>query len=518
MRLVLFTTSGNQSYVFASNRLRESVGASYLISELTTDTVLREAGRVGGEILQSSSGSALVLVDDVERALRLVTAVTTAALDRAPGLALLGVHQEIGGDEPTAAEVADVFELSRRHAARVPGAAARFARLPVVAACGSTDLPAASWHSDVPAGGSAAELPQPLSAEAIAKRAARPPATARMAQLLDATEHGGDLRLRPIGDLFDQVDWVGVVHADANRLGSVFQCAADVLPALDESLGEPTMARLSSEVRQCAENAFGSAVALVAGLCGRTTDLPVVPLVIGGDDLTVLVDGSHALAFTTEFLTAFGRYAASRPLVREVSARVNDGHGLTASAGVAIIKPHFPFSTGYQLADELCDSAKSLARGHAGAHALDVHVLLDSTAVDLATIRAKYLVDDGGRPVSTTRRPYLLPAAPDHDLPPERDWAAFAPSALAVLEARQSADTAVVTRTQLHALRTELRTDLDRAQRRLSDLERRAVNPADRALLAALAGSPARVRTEHGVAPVLDLLELDEFARTEITP
>ncbi|MDQ3135469.1 MAG: hypothetical protein M3Q76_11835, partial [Acidobacteriota bacterium] len=36
-------------------------------------------------------------------------------------------------------------------------------------------------------------------------------------------------------------------------------------------------------------------------------ELPVVPLVLGGDDLTVICDGRYAIQFTRDFLLQFER-------------------------------------------------------------------------------------------------------------------------------------------------------------------------------------------------------------------
>ncbi|GDY31838.1 Cas10/Cmr2 second palm domain-containing protein [Gandjariella thermophila] len=511
MRLVLFGTSGNQAYVFASNRLREAVGASYLISEATT-SVVRDLGKDHeAEVLQCSSGSALVVVPTEGHARGLVAAVTEHAVRKAPGLQVLGVHMDIGAVPPSPDEIREIYRLWRWHASRSVGVAARWPRLPVVAACGSTDAPAAAWYSDsVPRRGtpSDAEVPRPLSAQVIAKRRARPAADRRMKALLDRTPAGKGLRLVGTAELFEDVEWVGVVHADANRLGQFFVDAA--------GLPNTQMGALSTAIQRCAENAFGEAVAQVAGLAKRTQELPVVPLVIGGDDLTALVDGRYALAFTTRYLTAFGEYAAADPVVRAAVHAIGNG-ALTVSAGVAVVKPHFPFSTAYQLAGELCDSAKSVAKEHRGSHALDVHVLLDSTFTDLERIRQGYQVVDGDGELSVTARPFLVPTRESATIPPDRDWTKLAERLTVVREMPVAADGRVVTRTQLHALRDELRRDVKRAERRLSDLKRRAVTEEDRAMLRALAGDSAGVRNGTGVLPALDLLELAEFAELEVS-
>jgi hypothetical protein len=74
------------------------------------------------------------------------------------------------------------------------------------------------------------------------------------------------------------------------------------------------------------------------------------------------------------------------------------------------------------------------------------------------------------------------------------------------------AEGSAVTRTQLHALREELRTDLDRAQRRITHLAKRAERgePRDIERVHAIAGDPPRAYADGSTA-VLDLLELSPF-------
>jgi hypothetical protein len=83
--------------------------------------------------------------------------------------------------------------------------------------------------------------------------------------------------------------------------------------------------------------------------------------------------------------------------------------------------------------------------------------------------------------------------------------------------ARGRADGRVVSRTQLHALREELRADPGRAQRRFADLWRRAEGCAeDRKVLAALAGAladpptdpPTLLRPVIGTTSLVDALEI----------
>lgn len=504
--LVLVSTSGNQRYVFASNKLREAVGASHLLAMSTTEWV-RQALPPGARPVQESSGTTLVVLDSVEDARRLAHEVTARALREAPGLDVSVVSVEIDGDA-TAADVEGVFAEAYRNRSRYPAGIARFQRLPIGASCASTDLPARVWHSDVPRGTEAyldRERPQALSAEVIAKRLARREAVSRVRRLLASHDSTADTRLVEIDDYFESVEWSAVIHADGNGLGELFQTAIDQFELAE-------VRELSDAVDKVAKDSFCDAVAGLAGLAELAepetrTRLPVVPLVIGGDDLTVLVEGEYGLEFTDAYLAAFGRHAAaSEPIVRALEKAGRPA--LTVSAGVAVVKPHFPFAVAYRLSEELCQSAKRLVTEHNGCHGIDVHVLIDSVITSLDAIRAGYRSDG----VELTRRPYLL-AAGGQTVPEERDWRAVRRRLRAVPDGL--AEGTVVTRTQLHALREELRKDPERAQRRVTQLAERAgrsTDPRDVERVRAIVGDPPRAH-QDGSSAVLDLLELSPFVR-----
>src|SRR5947209_8291579 len=108
--LVLIETSANQSYIFATNKLRENAGGSHLIDlvgrHFVPDAVAVMAGVEPGrtaeltlaengiEILQSAAGRALVAVREQGRGQDLVSAVTERVLLECPGLECLGVVGE----------------------------------------------------------------------------------------------------------------------------------------------------------------------------------------------------------------------------------------------------------------------------------------------------------------------------------------------------------------------------------------------------------------------------------------
>src|SRR5882762_1767016 len=105
MHLVLIETSGNQNYIFATNKLRENVGASELTYHVGTKTVLEAIGKgdwvkndptgnilrkklldknenpeVGNgnkvEVIVATSGKAILLVDERTTGEQVIRGVT----------------------------------------------------------------------------------------------------------------------------------------------------------------------------------------------------------------------------------------------------------------------------------------------------------------------------------------------------------------------------------------------------------------------------------------------------------
>ena len=92
---------------------------------------------------------------------------------------------------------------------------------------------------------------------------------------------------------------------------------------------------------------------------------------------------------------------------------------LSSCAGVAIVKPHFPFHAAYELAEDLLQSAKQVKQKvQMPCSALDYHVLYDASGADLQRIRSHLKVDNGatvlvGRPYVVTPREHLGEAQPN---------------------------------------------------------------------------------------------------------
>jgi hypothetical protein len=423
---VLVETTGKQRYIFSTNKLREVVGASELVAASTTDwvtdavaSVSHDDPRVRVEPVLTVSGLALITVagtgEEHESAVcrELIWKITHHALTTAPGLRVLGVFKPLGDrGEMTRDDLIELRDSLERVKATGSPPEARLQRLPVTSACRTSDGPAAGRFDDLSGDG-----PEQLSEASIAKRRNNHEGRGRIAGRLApynqrpepyALIAASRMERRLSGD----VPWLGIVHADGNGFGAMLRRLGELPPTRTyQDLYQASSAALE----QCGGQALDEAAAWLATTCDDG-ELPLIPLIASGDDLTVLVDGRYALGFTVAYLRAFETHTRDSPVLREVAERLTGRDALTASAGVAIVKPHFPFSVAYELAEQACDSAKKLSRRSAAQEGtgipictLDWHVHYDSVGADLRRLRAGQHSVDGG---SLLRRPYAVDPPP----------------------------------------------------------------------------------------------------------
>lgn len=461
--LVLIETASNQGYIFATNRLREQVGGSEIIRRIGTrfvlEAVARESGRrslydddpkilaqnltdpqanppithgggPGVEVIVATSGKALLLVKQAQLGRAIVSAVTERTLREAPGAVVRGVvgtEFVFGAADELHRQLKDVHDQIEPLRRSLPAPEARFPMLPVLRPCDSSGLPASriflygrgreDEDKDAP-------RPDDCSAPVAAKREAR---LDRWMRFKDFEEAHGHPLARDIERLEDLgCDWLGYVHADGNGLGQIFlnfhehrQRAAR--PEGAQAYVEDYRA-LSLALDQCTEKAFLAGLEhFEAGWYSRARKrvLPIAPLILGGDDLTVVCDGARAIRFAATFLQEFEEQTGKSgdtfgDVLPAIGKAATGTPGLSACAGVAIVKPHFPAHRAYELAEALVRSAKEVkSKVSPACCALDFHVHFDSSGADLGMIREAQIVDrherdDADGHTELTAKPYVL--------------------------------------------------------------------------------------------------------------
>ncbi|MFV2096633.1 hypothetical protein ACFHW1_14225 [Micromonospora sp. LOL_014] len=383
---VVIETGANQAYVFASNKQAVNVGASELIFRSGTEWVKTAVDKINEEhtepvveIVVAASGKALLLADDEDAGRAVIRAVTRRALHQAPGLEIWGTvapkPADGDGDADLAAGLSRAYQLQASWRSRRPSPLLRHPTLPFTRPCHYSGQPSTAFGDE---GGT----PYPRAAKVDAAWRRRNAGRDRMAdRLVDSAVVQAD----KLNDGVSNAGWVAVMHADGNGIGGVFRSIADAYS------GQEFLAKLGAFSRALDEVTVAALRYAVEQVTDRTGWL--LPLVVGGDDVTVVMDARPAFEVTATFVERFAEQAAGNETISQVLTDVQLP-GLTACAGIAYVKPHYPFSQAYELAEELCTSAKQIKRIDPSCGALDFHVLHDSVGQDLKRIRAPLAVTD----------------------------------------------------------------------------------------------------------------------------
>ena len=235
------------------------------------------------------------------------------------------------------------------------------------------------------------------------------------------------------GEAASALSKVAVIHIDGNGVGTVMRRLGETMDHIDEddfslavgcSRGDADALRrfvltVNDRLDRAVTEAFAKAWADVAkwaeadvGPAKRKGSVvPVVPVILGGDDVTVFTSGDYALPFAAAYLERYERATESDVLLRHLGREEGTGP-MTAAAGVAVVRRDFPFHVAYDLAERLVGEAKKVGKARQPVRStLTYHALFDSSVLDPEKILQAYS--------SFTTRPFLLrrDGAPASDPP-----------------------------------------------------------------------------------------------------
>ena len=450
--LVMLQTNSNQPFIFSSPRLREQIGASFEITLLSrwvkeeAEKLLKQKPLPTSFWVSDSSGKVIVRFTDDEGgpkdlAKQLIREVTLRALTDAPGLDVTGVFIEASSNTVDADDLQELDRVFLEYSLNRRPAAARFPQFPFLERGSESALPASASLGALEFSQESLQAynfdeSSPLSLPSRVKRAFA--STSRKQQVDDVKERlakqGKELKQEPPldptklaaafqdGEEFENaknmLSSVGVVHIDGNGVGAIMRdlgCAHravqkfGVSTTSDEETTEESKGLQSfiMEVNRRLDNVVKDAIALswydVQELTPDTV-VPIVPVLVGGDDVTVYTDGRYAIPFAEAYIHHYERLTKDDDLLSvlaivaggkkadaperdhfEIDDYIIQNPGpLTASAGVAIVGRNFPFHIAYDLAEELVSRGKKLGKkpGTVPCSTINFHVLRDATVLD----------------------------------------------------------------------------------------------------------------------------------------
>jgi hypothetical protein len=226
--------------------------------------------------------------------------------------------------------------------------------------CGARDAVAGRRTRIGPAGDAAADTGlDALGTERLVIDAVRQAVGRPLRPVRDMGELAG------LGDAGGNRNHDATVAFDGNGMGGFFAALAS---QDDIALKQQISPEISAATR--------AALVAAAREITRNTDrlLPVIPHVLGGDDVVVSVTADRAWPFTRVFLASFTE-ALTAVATRLALPGLVSGRLPSMSAGVVFAHASFPYARAVQLADETLRHAKRDTQGgEAAASWLDVTV------------------------------------------------------------------------------------------------------------------------------------------------
>ena len=391
---LLFDTRSIQRYIYSGNKLRTNVGASYIVDriffDVLIDGVLKEMfpddnfsskddawtpandETTTWEKMKSccvayvGGGNALLLFDSTvedKRVVEVVKNFTRKLLVERPGLkvgAALGKLEIVDG-ELNQDNIDELYRKLKENQNNIfPAVNVPYSGLTLNCEINGE---AANFYGKLGSGDAKFYSQETAVKSKIAEDANKNLRT-RFNEIFKAKNFSAQIdfefpyEVEKLGQKEGE-NYFAIVHVDGNNMGLKFRTC--------KSLTERR--KLSREIRRKTEGAFADLLAKIIrmkrdnlfgnALTLKENYLPIRPLIIGGDDVTFLCPANMAILFTktlVEILDADTPADAPEHLTEKISRHMD------ACAGIAILPTKYPFFRGYELAEQLCDSAKKSMR------------------------------------------------------------------------------------------------------------------------------------------------------------
>ena len=344
------SVQGIQEFIFKTNKLAEIVGASELVEQICTTKFLETSGLSENEdaILQIAAGNVKCEFSDKAKLAYVVRNFPFVVQKIAPGVTISQAVVPIEGEdylqklEETLKiqrnKISKPFEIGfmgLERARRTGGVAFEVLN-------GNFIDEATSLKKQVTIAGSK-EFRNEKSKETLFKKIA-----------------GFDVRNADISFNIEDItasgknSWIAVIHADGNGLGQILQ---DNIKEISSSNKNKAFSKAIEETtKKAVQRVFKELIEDTKSIWNKDGKFryPIRPVVLGGDDLTIIIRADLALDFTKKFLHYFEEISKTEFELLKIA----NLKGISACAGIAFVKNSYPLHYALNLAEELCKDAK----------------------------------------------------------------------------------------------------------------------------------------------------------------
>ncbi len=347
--LVLWEVSKKQQYIFSSNKLKENKGASYIIKHITENLPYEVDKKYENKEIYSGGGSSIYDFDTVAEAKEFIKNLSKKVISTYPGIELFMVIQEYEDDRFIAGIIDEAYKklaIKKNKRENSPNQLSfGFERI-----CESTGLPAGEIIID-PDGEK-----RYVSHEIKVKDKNSKKSNKDFEKLLAGYETVNEFR-----ELVDSdKSYIALVHIDGNQMGKKLNSLKDKF-VKSEDIKETNKRYLnelktfSDDIKKAYQESFKKMVEVIKENISEsdleTLGLPVIPIIISGDDVTYVTNGKLGIESARVFLQELNQH----------KIKIGDTYStLNACAGVAITRVSHQFYRAYELAENLCSNAKKV--------------------------------------------------------------------------------------------------------------------------------------------------------------
>lgn len=341
---------GIQNFIFQTNELKDIVGASELVERVCTDTCNNLIEKEGVEVLTRAAGKIRCVFESREDCEALVRVLPMQVALDAPGITLSQAVVCFDVSNPNGYKDANETLENRLRGQRNRLMPSTQIGLMGIKRSVKTGLPVCYGTN----GMDIATSKKKAACDEVRDKL--------MDKLYGDMPKEKRLRSANFNRLKGDNSWLAMVHIDGNGLGE------KIKEKSEEKDGQEQIKSFSHNLDEATKRAARKAVKQLDDKKDeegkdRFKRIPILPIVLSGDDFTFVCRASVAVEFVNLYLKEF-----------ENETAVLDG--LTACAGIAFMKSSYPYYYAYNLAEELCGEAKK--RSNRKASCMMMHKIQDS--------------------------------------------------------------------------------------------------------------------------------------------
>lgn len=352
--LVVADADKIQDLLFRSSKLREVAGGSQMLDEFCEEKVPKLIETLGGKRIISAGGTFRILFDSPKKAEEFGEYLSEFYRRELGGTITVAEPVEVTSEQ-NAIKQAQVHLGKAKHTGKPP---VSIEQIPHMAICASCGIGIAYYYE---------KPPYPNEKENYLCEVCHNKTEARgkineifLRDFLDYISKGSretDFEIQDVDEIakIESRKYVAYIVADVNNMGTIFSSCNSfsqlenlsnkLKNVINESLAEPTKILLENQRKHLKESSE------------NLIFVPVLPLILAGDDVFMLSPAQWGLDFSLKFCEQFEK--KMNKTLKEIGIKTKDP--LTISVSVIICKGKFPYLVAHELGEKLLKAAKKRA-------------------------------------------------------------------------------------------------------------------------------------------------------------